>query len=117
MPLNKIRATVDAGVAVAPVVAASAASVAAVEPKKRLLKAKAAPAAVGAAVEETAKAAATVGLQPTNMDSKEKRIQRSGIWQAVVQSNALVQYAPTLDAWLELVDKAADRGLQYVNRP
>lgn len=110
MPLNKTPGA--ATVATPP-----AAVPAAVEPKKRSLKAKVAPAAVDAAVESAGQAAAaTVGLQPRDMEPKEKRIQRSGIWQAVVQSHALVQYAPTLDAYLELVDKAADRGLQYVNR-
>lgn len=92
-------------------------------PKKRSLKPKAAatPAAVDAAVESAGQAAAETvapagSLQPSDMKPEQKRIQRSGIWQAVVQSNALVQYAPTLDAFLDLVDRAADRGLQYVNR-
>lgn len=68
------------------------------------------------AIENIAKAETMLSLQPGDMKPEQKRIQRSGIWQAVVQSNALVQYAPTLDAFLDLVDKAADRGLQYVNR-
>jgi len=113
MPLNK---TPGAAAVATPATVSAAVAPAATEPKKRSLKAKAAvtPAATEAAVDAAGKAAAD--LQPRDMEPKEKRIQRSGIWQAVVQSNALVQYAPTLDAFLDLVDKAADRGLQYVNR-
>lgn len=87
-------------------------------PKKRSLKAKAidapTPGAVEAAINQAADTAVK-SLQPKTLDDKSKQIQKQGLWQAVVQSNALVQYAPTLDAFLDLVDKAADRGLQYVN--
>ena len=117
MPLNK---TPNAVAVATPVVPAVSAAVP-VEKAKRSLKAKttAAPATITDSKCESAVDAAghaAAALQPRDMEPKEKRIQRSGIWQAVVQSHALVQYAPTLDAYLELVDKAADRGLQYVNR-
>lgn len=123
MPLNKGPVAASTAVATPPV-AATAAAVAE-KPKARSLKAKPADPveAAEAAVTSVAKAAANAvaatveGLQPSDMKPEQKRIQRSGIWQAVVQSNALVQYAPTLEAFLDLVDKAADRGLQYVNRP
>lgn len=115
MPLNK---TPQAAPAAAPVAAPATAAAPAEEAKpKRSLKAKVAPAAEAAteaAVESTAKAAAT-RIQPASLDDKSKQIQKQGVWQAVVQSNALVQYAPTLDAYLDLVDRAADRGLQYIN--
>lgn len=117
MPLNKTPGA--AAVATPPAAVPAAAPAVAAEPKKRSLKAKAAPTAAVDAVAQAGQQAAAkdvAGLQPRDMEPKEKRIQRSGIWQAVVQSNALVQYAPTLDAFLDLVDKAADRGLQYVNR-
>ena len=117
MPLNKTPGA--ATVATPPATPAPATpAVAAEKPAaKRSLKPKAA-AAPAVAVESAGQAAAEVvgSLQPSDMKPEQKRIQRSGIWQAVVQSNALVQYAPTLDAFLDLVDKAADRGLQYVNR-
>lgn len=71
---------------------------------------------VSAEIEKVAKKTAKQSvLQPKTLDDKSKQIQKQGIWQAVVQSNALVQYAPTLDAYLDLVDRAADRGLAYVN--
>jgi hypothetical protein len=119
MPLNKTPGAAVATAAPVAAVPAAAPAVAAEKPaaKKRSLQPKAAVAAAPA-VEQAVDAAgqAAAALQPRDMEPKEKRIQRSGIWQAVVQSNALVQYAPTLDAFLDLVDKAADRGLQYVNR-
>lgn len=49
---------------------------------------------------------------------KDKRIRRSGVWQAALQSMAGLQFnqGGTLETYLDLVDKIADRGLGYVNR-
>ncbi len=111
MPLNK---NPQAAPAATPV-GATPAPVAEVKPK-RSLKDKVAPAAETAvALKAESDAATRPSLQPAHLDDKSKQIQKQGIWQAVVQSNALVQYAPTLEAFLELVDKAADHGLKYVN--
>jgi hypothetical protein len=54
-------------------------------------------------------------LQPTDMRDEQRRIQRSGIWQAAIQSQALMQYAPTIEEYFVLLRKAADEGLRYVN--
>lgn len=47
-----------------------------------------------------------------------KRIRRSGVWQAALQSMAGLQFnqGGTLETYLDLVDKIADRGLTYVNK-
>lgn len=47
-----------------------------------------------------------------------KRIRRSGVWQAALQSMAGLQFnqGGTLETYLDLVDKIADRGLGYVNK-
>lgn len=47
--------------------------------------------------------------------AKDTRISRQGLFQAALQSPALMQYAPDLDAYLVLVRKVADAGLVYVN--
>lgn len=116
MPLNKTPGAAAVATPATPAATPAASPAAPATPAKRSLKAKAAvtPAPTPAATEAVDQDA--VALQPADMKPEQKRIQRSGIWQAVVQSNALVQYAPTLEAFLDLVDKAADRGLQYVNR-
>lgn len=46
------------------------------------------------------------------------RIRRSGVWQAALQSMGVLQLntANTLESFLALVEKAADAGLEYVNR-
>lgn len=47
-----------------------------------------------------------------------KRIRRSGVWQAALESMSGLQFnqGGTLETYLDLVDKIADRGLQYVNK-
>lgn len=56
-------------------------------------------------------------VKPHGYDSaKDKRISYAGIWQACAQSPALMQYAPTLEAYLDLVDKAAEHGIRFINR-
>lgn len=46
------------------------------------------------------------------------RIRRSGVWQASLQSLGIIQLntANTLESFLALVEKAADAGLNYVNK-
>lgn len=51
----------------------------------------------------------------TDWDSKDQRISRQGLFQAALQSPALMQYAPTLDAYIELVVRTANAGLAFVN--
>jgi len=53
----------------------------------------------------------------TNADwaAKDRRISRQGLFQAALQSPALMQYAPTLEEYMALVRKTADEGLVYVN--
>ena len=46
------------------------------------------------------------------------RIRRSGVWQAALQSTGLLQLNTdnTLEAFLALVEKTANAGLEFVNR-
>jgi hypothetical protein len=46
------------------------------------------------------------------------RIRRSGVWQAALQSTGLLQLnvENTLEAFLALVERTANAGLEYVNR-
>jgi hypothetical protein len=46
------------------------------------------------------------------------RIRRSGVWQAALQSTGLLQLNAenTLEAFLALVEKTANAGLEYVNK-
>lgn len=50
--------------------------------------------------------------------SKDVRISRQGLFQAALQSTGLLQLngGNTFDAYMELVEKAAERGLQFVNK-
>lgn len=47
-----------------------------------------------------------------------KRIRRSGVWQAALQSMAGLQFnqGGTVESYLELVDKIAAHGLNWVNK-
>ncbi len=47
--------------------------------------------------------------------TRDRRMSRAGLYQAALQSPALLQYAPTLEAYLELVKKTAEAGLKFVN--
>lgn len=48
--------------------------------------------------------------------AKDTRISRQGLFQAALQSPALMQYAPTLEAYIELVTRTAIAGLSFVNQ-
>lgn len=47
-----------------------------------------------------------------------KRIRRSGVWQAALQTMAGLQFnqGGTVESYLELVDKIAEHGLAWVNK-
>ena len=49
---------------------------------------------------------------------KDVRISRSGVWQAALQSVGVLQYNldGTLEGLLKTVEKAAEAGLQFINR-
>lgn len=53
--------------------------------------------------------------QPNNMSAEQRRIQRSGIVQAVIQSSALMQYSPTEEEYMTRVLAVSDQLLRYVN--
>ncbi len=48
-------------------------------------------------------------------EAQERRRQRGNRWDAAIMSHALMQYAPGIDAYLDLVRKAADAGTVYAN--
>ncbi len=51
----------------------------------------------------------------SDWEGKDRRISRQGLFQAALQSPALMQYAPTLEAYIELVVRTANAGLAFVN--
>ena len=73
----------------------------------------------GAPMQTKAPAKADNGtMSKAEWAAKDRRISRAGVWQAALQSMAGLQFnqGGTLDSFLDVVDKMADRGLQYVNR-
>ncbi len=51
----------------------------------------------------------------TEWEIQDRKRQRSYMFQAALQSPAMLQYAPTLEAYIELVVRTANAGLAYVN--
>lgn len=49
-------------------------------------------------------------------DAKGRQISRQGLFQAALQSPALMQYAPTLEDYILLVIRTANAGLEFVNQ-
>ena len=71
--------------------------------------------AVKAAVK---KSAASETMSKADWADKDQRISRQGLFQACLQSVGILQLntGNTLEDYLKLVEQAADRGLEYVNR-
>jgi hypothetical protein len=112
MPLLKNK---PAGQAVPPAQTAAPAPLAAAAPAAKRL---------GGTREAGAKAAAPLSKDDywKNREARDIetgiRIRRSGVWQAALQSTGLLQLnvGNTLQDFLAIVEKAADAGLEYVNR-
>ena len=64
------------------------------------------------------KAAASETMSKADWASKDQRISRQGLFQACLQSVGLLQLntGNTLEDYLKLVEQAAERGLEFVNR-
>jgi hypothetical protein len=76
-----------------------------------------------AAIKKVAQKAATSKEEywtnkEANDAAKDKRISRSGLYQACLQSVGLLQLntGNTLEDYLKLVEQAAERGLAFVNK-
>lgn len=54
-------------------------------------------------------------LQPGVTDARERRIQRSGVWQAVASNPALIGYAASIDDLQGVIQSLAEAGLKWVN--
>lgn len=64
------------------------------------------------------KAAASETMTKADWANKDQRISRQGLYQACLQSVGLLQLntGNTLDDYLKLVEEAAERGLEFVNK-
>jgi len=73
---------------------------------------------VAAAKTFVKKAASSETMSKADWHDKDVRISRQGLFQACLQSVGLLQLntGNTLEDYLKLVEQAADRGLEYVNR-
>jgi hypothetical protein len=88
-----------------------------VEPPKQDTPTPAQEAQVAAAKKSVAKAASET-MSKAEWASKDVRISRQGLFQACLQSVGLLQLntGNTLEDYLKLVEQAAERGLQFVNK-
>lgn len=48
-------------------------------------------------------------------DAKGRQISRQGLFQAALQSPAIMQYCPDLPSYLKVVREVAEEGLRFVN--
>jgi hypothetical protein len=73
---------------------------------------------VAAAKANVKKAASSETMSKADWAAKDIRISRQGMFQAALQSTGLLQLntGNTLDDFLKLVEQAAERGLQFVNK-
>src|ERR1035438_9483108 len=65
-----------------------------------------------------AKATSDTTMTRKDWDQKDRRISRQGLFQACLGSVGLLQLntGNTLEDYLKLVEQAAERGLEFVNR-
>lgn len=68
-----------------------------------------------ALVNESTNGKAAVDLQPGVSDPRERRIQRSGVWQAVASNPALIGYAADIESLQGVIQTLAEAGLKWVN--
>lgn len=115
MPLKKLATNGSAATAEAPVTAQATINVSSLTP---LVAPKAAP-------KQMAPKVSKADTKENYWERKEdrdietgKRIRRSGVWQAALQSMAGLQFnqAGTVESYLALVDKLAEHGLNWVNK-
>ena len=73
---------------------------------------------VAAAKAFVKKAAVSETMSKADLASKDLRISRQGLFQACLQSVGLLQLntGNTLEDYLKLVEQAAERGLEFVNK-
>ncbi len=74
--------------------------------------------AVKKTIAKVSKAAASEVMTKAEWGDKDRRISRQGLFQACLASVGILQLntGNTLEDYLKLVEQAADRGLEYVNR-
>lgn len=121
MPLKKPGTNGTTATAEAPATAQEAATAAPLTPPVVEAAASAAPKAAPKQKAPAAKASDKESYW-ANKEERDietgKRIRRSGVWQAAVQSMAGLQFnqGGTIESYLDLVDKVAERGLAWVNK-
>lgn len=73
---------------------------------------------VAAVKKSVGKAASSETMSKADWANKDQRISRQGLFQACLQSVGLLQLntGNTLEDYLKLVEQAAERGLQFVNK-
>jgi hypothetical protein len=89
-----------------------------VEPLKQDIKTSVQEAQVVAVTKSATKATNSETMSKADWANKDQRISRQGLFQACLQSVGLLQLntGNTLEDYLKLVEQAAERGLQFVNK-